>query len=169
MPAHCLPAVMISIVFWKLRKCRFCHHLLVPCFGQPPLVAAEMLSLPLAAFAGRLIPWVFLLWVICDTSRAKLRRCGNLHLWRYPWTSRQEMVHSNEWSETVQIRSYITLYNIMCISTNIRRPLGKGERAWELWCQMRSNGASNLWIAWFGHETCWGSRSAKGFGSPFSS
>ena len=111
----------------------------------------------------------FLLWVICDTSRAKLRRCGNLHLWRYPWTSRQEMVHSNEWSETVQIRSYITLYNIMCISTNIRRPLGKGERAWELWCQMRSNGASNLWIAWFGHETCWGSRSAKGFGSPFSS
>ena len=50
----------------------------------------------------------------------------------------------------------------------IRRPLGKGERAWELWCQMRSNGASNLWIAWFGHETCWGSRSAKGFGSSFS-
>ena len=23
-------------------------------------------------------------------------------------------------------------------------------------------------FAWFGHETCWGSRSAKGFGSPFS-
>ena len=36
----------------------------------------------------------------------------------------------------------------------IRRPLGKGERAWELWCQMRSNGASNLVMsrcvcAWF--------------------
>ena len=110
---------MISIVFWKLRKCRFCHHLLVPCFRQPPLVAAEMLSLPLADLAGRLILCFFLLWVICDTSRAKLRRCGNVHLWRYLWTSRQEMVHSNEWSETVQIRSYITLYNIMCISTYI--------------------------------------------------
>ena len=35
----------------------------------------------------------------------------------------------------------------MSININIiRRPLGKGERAWELWCQMRSNGASNLWI-----------------------
>lgn len=118
MPAHCLPAVMISIVFWKLRKCRFCHHLLVSCFRQPPLVAAEMLSLPLAGLAGRLIPWV-LLWVICDTSRAKLRRCGNVHLWRYSWTSRQEMVHSNEWSETVQIRYHITSYNIMRMSTYI--------------------------------------------------
>ena len=84
MPAHCLPLVMISIVFWKRRKSRFCQ-LLVPCFRQPPLAAAEMLSLPLAC------------WKIDSVGvfppRAKLRRYGNVHLWRYLWTSRQEMVH----------------------------------------------------------------------------
>ena len=58
-------------------------------------------------------------------------------------------------------------YNIY-IYIYIRRPLGKGERAWELWCQMRSNGASNLWIRMVWARNLLGSRSAKGFGSPFS-
>ena len=78
--------------------------------------------------------------------------------------------HSNEQSKARGMEwNLAPTFGIRSAKVAIRRPLGKGERAWELWCQMRSNGASNLWIAWFGHETCWGSRSAKGFGSPFSS